>query len=273
MKAGDCGMLERTDGFILDLDGTVYKGTQAIDGAAEAIARLRRCGKRVAFLSNRGNMSRRMCRAKLEAMGIAAEEREIILTSFVAAAYLKETDPDAKVWTLGDPGLREELAAHGVALAERPEQAEWLVVTLHETLTYDDLNQAFRAVRHGARIIATNADRMFPGDKGDSIDVAGMIGAIAYSTGKEPEIVLGKPSTRMADAALRTLGLPAERCLIVGDSLASDIELGRRAGIRTALVLTGSTRLQDVAEAPHKPDVIWTSLRELDERLKELMPS
>ena len=264
-------MLERFDGLILDLDGTVYKGARAIDGAAEAIARLRAGGKRIAFLSNRGNASRRMCREKLERMGIAAAEEEIILTSTVMALYLRDAAPEAKVWTLGDPGLKEELAAHGVRMAQMPEEAEWLVITLHETLTYEELNQAFRAVRHGARIAATNADRTFPGDFGDSIDVAGMIGAIAYSTGKEPEIVVGKPSLRRAEAALSALGLPAERCLIVGDSLASDIELGRRAGIATALVLTGSTRLEDVGGAPHRPDFILNSLRELDERLKERM--
>ncbi|WP_212959846.1 HAD-IIA family hydrolase [Cohnella xylanilytica] len=253
------------EGFIIDLDGTVYRGRRAIEGAAEAIARLKRMGKRVVFLSNRGNYSREMCAAKLRGMGVEAREEEIVLSSTVAALYLKRNHPRDAVWTLGDEGLRDELRVHGVSLAAKPEAAEWLVITLHETLTYRDLNEAFRAVRHGARILATNADRSFPGDDGEAIDVAGMIGAIEAATGRKAEVVIGKPSRLMAEAALEALGLPAERCLVVGDSLASDIAMGRQAGIAAALVLTGSVSREEAEAAGPalRPDWIWSSLAEL----------
>ncbi|MFD1957740.1 HAD-IIA family hydrolase [Paenibacillus thailandensis] len=250
-------------GFIIDLDGTVYRGSQAIEGAAEAIAELNRSGRRVVFLSNRGNMSRAMCRRKLAGMGIDAAERDIVLSSTVAAMFLIRHYPGQKVWTLGDQGLRDELASMRVMLASRPEAADWLLITLHETLTYKELNQAFRAVRHGARIMATNADKSFPGDDGESIDVAAMIHAITATTGASVEHVIGKPSALMAELALETLDLPAEDCLIVGDSLESDIRLGKQAGIRTALVLTGSVSRREAEASSFKPDYILDSLADL----------
>ncbi|RED56776.1 HAD-IIA family hydrolase [Cohnella lupini] len=262
-------MLENADGYIIDLDGTVYRGRQAIDGAAEAIEAIRLKKKKVVFLSNRGNYSRKMCQMKLKAMGIEASEREIVLTSTVTAEYLKRTDPLCKAWLLGDEGLREEFLSHGVGLADRPEEANWLVITLFEKLTYADLNSAFRAVRHGAKIIATNEDKTFPGDDGDFIDVAGMIGAIVHATGESVSVVIGKPSTFMSDAALAAMDLSAERCLIIGDSLASDIALGKRSGIRTALVLSGSTSREQAEAATERPDFIWESLLDLRSILAE----
>ncbi|MCD9025808.1 HAD-IIA family hydrolase [Cohnella silvisoli] len=256
-------LLDKVDGFIIDLDGTVYRGKQPIEGARETIQYLRASGKKIVFLTNRGNYSRRMCRDKLNDMGIAVSDDEIVLSSTVTAAYLRRIDPECKAWPFGDEGLKEELSLAGVHIADRPEEADWLVITLFENLTYADLNRAFRAVRHGARIIATNDDRTFPGDDGDSIDVAGMIGAIVNATGQSVSIVIGKPSPFMSDAALQSLRLPPERCLVIGDSMASDIQLGKSSGMRTALVLSGSTTREQVEAAADKPDWIWESLSEL----------
>lgn len=257
------------DGFVIDLDGTVYRGNSAIPGAAETIRALRAAGKRVVFLSNRGNISRQMCREKLSGMGVEVSEEEILLTSTIAARFLQSLGEEecGKVWVLGEQGLIDELQFAGVALAEKPEDAAWLLITLHEQLTYRDLNLAFRAARHGARIIATNADRMFPGEGGDCIDVAGMIGAIVHATGREVEVVVGKPSARMAQAALEVLKLPPERCLVIGDSLESDIRLGAAAGMRTALVLTGSANREMARVSPIQPDLIWESICDVKDML------
>ncbi|WP_438348026.1 HAD-IIA family hydrolase [Paenibacillus sp. FA6] len=256
-------MLENIDGYVIDLDGTVYKGKQAIDGALDTIAYLKSKGKRIVFLSNRGNISRKMCHDKLLGMGIKVQEEEILLTSTVTANYLRNHDEGCRAWVLGEQGLRDELELAGIKLAEKPESADWLVITLHETVTYKELNEAFRAVRHGARIIATNADKTFPGDEGDSIDVAGMIGAIEASTDQKVEVVIGKPSSLMAEAALEAIGLPAERCMMIGDSLVSDIGLGKNAGMMTALVLTGSVNRAEAEASSVTPDMIWSSLADV----------
>ena len=254
---------EHVKGFIIDLDGTVYTGQQDIDGAINGLRKLQQQGIPFLFLSNRGNYSRAMCKDKLAAMGIEVAAEQIVLSSTVTARYLREHYPQDAIWPLGDPGLAEELRSHGLMIADKPEQAKWLVITLHESLTYEDLNKAFRAVRAGAQIIATNEDRMFPTEAGDCIDVAGMIGAIVYSTGVEVTKVMGKRLQIMADTALSILGLPAAECMVVGDSLASDVLLGKLHGMSTALVLTGSATRDDVERSEVRPDLVVESLAAL----------
>lgn len=259
-------MISSIDGFVIDLDGTVYRGKDAIEGAIESIHYLKSLGKRIVFLSNRGNISREMCHVKLRNMGLRdVSIEEILLTSTVAARYLKTHDENGRVWVLGEQGLKDELLSAEVHLAESPESSDWLLITLHETLTYHDLNQAFRAVRHGAKIIATNADKTFPGDGGDCIDVAGMIGAILHSTGEEVEVVVGKPSRYMAYAALEVLKLPPERCMVIGDSLESDIRLGKDIGMKTALVLSGSVNQAEAIKSTLQPDLILKSIADIQD--------
>lgn len=255
-------VLAEMDGLILDLDGTVFHGNRMIEGAAETIARLTALGKRIVYLSNRGNLSRRAVCGRLNRMGVPAVPEQVVMSSTVTAGFLRRTYPGSPVWALGDPGLRDELEEAGVTLAALPEQADWLIVTLHESLTYRELNDAFRAVRGGARIIATNSDKTVPDASGaPAIDVAGMIGAITGATGRLPDLVVGKPSWLMAEAALEALGgIARDRCLVVGDSMESDIALGRLFGMRTALVLTGSTTREQAGEGKHKPDYVWKSI-------------
>lgn len=259
--------LSKVRGFIIDLDGTVYTGHQDIKGAIEAIVKLQEHHVPFVFLSNRGNYSREMCRLKLAGMGLHVDASSIVLSSTVTALFLRQNYNGEAVWPFGDEGLEEELRSHGIPIAPVPELAKWLVITLHESLTYADLNLAFRAVRHGASIIATNADRMFPTEAGDCIDVAGMIGAIVHATGEKVSHVMGKPSKIMADFALDALGLRADECLVVGDSIISDIGLGKIHGMQTALVLTGNTtEAQALTEAEYRPDYVHDHLLQLVER-------
>ncbi|WP_100408109.1 HAD-IIA family hydrolase [Bacillus solitudinis] len=258
-------MLENVEGFLIDIDGTVLTGSQLIPGADVAISQLRAQNKKVVLFSNRGNISGKMCVEKLRHAGVEIDEHELMLASTVAAKFIKRHYPKALIWVLSDPGLHEELLHHEVELATSPEQADFLLISLFETLTYDDLNLAFRAVRNGARIIATNADKTFPNEEGCAIDVAGMIGAIEGATGKLPEIVIGKPSCFMVEAALDLIKVPAEKCMIVGDSPDSDIVLGNMHDIKTTLVLTGNTKIEHVNTliGRRKPLYVINTLSEL----------
>lgn len=254
-------------GFLIDLDGTVFRGRELIEGAKEAVHTLQSLGKAVVFLSNRGNLSRAMCRKKLLGAGIRTDERSIVLSSSVTASFLKKHYPLSKVWVLGEKGLTDELALAGVTLAQNPQAADWLVISLHETVTYEDLNLAFKAASSGARIIATNRDRSFPNEGGHAMDVAGMIGAIEATAGAKTELVVGKPSWLMAEAACEALGLPPEECAIIGDSLESDIAMGRLYGMKSILVLTGSAKLGE--PRLYEPDIVLDSIKDLTELAKE----
>jgi ribonucleotide monophosphatase NagD (HAD superfamily) len=131
------------------------------------------------------------------------------------------------------------------------------------TFTYDKLNLAFQAVRKGARTIATNPDRTCPVDGGEVPDAAGMIGAIEGVTGKKVDVIAGKPSLIMGEAAIRNLGLKPEECLMVGDRPETDILMGKQAGMRTALVMTGITKQEHLGALPVQPDMILNSIKDL----------
>lgn len=254
-------------GFLIDLDGTVFRGNELIDGAREAISTLRNMGKKIVFLSNRGNISRAMCRKKLLGAGIDADISEIVLSSSVTAAFLKRNYRFSKVWVLGEQGLIDELRLAGVQTADQPKEADWLVISLHETLTYEDLNQAFKAAVAGARIIATNKDRYFPNEDGNAIDVAGMIGAIEASAQAKTELVVGKPSWLMVEAACTALGLSAHECMIIGDSIESDIAMGELYGMKSALVLTGSAKPGE--RRLYTPDYVLESIKDVTKLAEE----
>jgi arabinose operon protein AraL len=254
-------------GLIIDLDGTVFRGDNLIEGTREVINEAIHMGKKVVFLSNRGNISREAARSRLSAVGIDVTLEQIILSSSVAAAFLRDHYPSCQVWVLGEEGLIDELKLASVSLAQEPKDADWLVISLHEKVEYEHLNHAFAAVRHGARILATNADRTFPRHDGDAIDVAGMIGSITNSTGKHVDLVVGKPSWLMAEAVMKQLQLPPEQCLMIGDSLETDMAFGRMFGMKTMLVLTGSTNQATADSCLRKPDFIVDSLANLNQVL------
>jgi len=257
-------------GLIIDLDGTVFRGDELIEGTREAINEALDLGLKVVFLSNRGNISREAARSRLSEVGIDVTLAQIILSSSVAAAFLSDHYPNSQVWVLGEEGLMDELRLASVAIAQVPKDADWVVISLHEKVNYEDLNHAFVAVRHGARILATNADRTFPRHDGDAIDVAGMLGAITNSTGKHVDLVVGKPSWLMAEAAMKQLHLPPEQCLMIGDSLETDMAFGRMFGMQTMLVLTGSTNQATADSCLRKPDYIVDSLANLNQVLIRL---
>ncbi|WP_059102574.1 HAD-IIA family hydrolase [Shouchella shacheensis] len=258
-------LLENIQSVLIDLDGTVLHGDRLIKGAVETIEALQNAGKKVAFLSNRGNLSRAEGLERLRGHGIYVEKEAIIFSSTVTARFIKAHYPKASVWVLGNKGLGEEICAHDIPIAQTPEEADFVVVTLHDAITYDELNNAFRATSADARIIATNSDKTYPNEEGPAIDVAGFIGAIEAATGRKTELVVGKPSCFMAEAALDYVGTEAKHCLIVGDSMESDIALGRLQGMKTALVLTGNTTEEALTHVPERrqPDAVFESIADL----------
>src|SRR5215472_6305364 len=145
-------------GWLLDLDGTVYVGERLIQGAGEAIRALRESGRRVAFLSNKPLQTRAEYAAKLTRLGVPAAPDDVINSSLVLARYLRDRDPGAPVFVIGEPPMIEEMRAHGFEVRS-DERVRWVVIAFDRTFTYAKLNTALQAVRGGARLIATNPDR------------------------------------------------------------------------------------------------------------------
>jgi HAD superfamily hydrolase (TIGR01457 family) len=248
------------DGYVFDLDGTVYLGPQLIPGAAEAIARLRHRGARVVFVSNKPLETRDAYAAKLRHLGVPAAADDVLNSSLVMARYLAGHHPGAAVLVLGEEPLRQEIAAAGLRLCDDPAATQVVVASFDRELTYAKLNAAYQALVRGARFLATNPDRALPLAGGTIPDVAGVIAFLEATTGRSVEVVTGKPHPSMIQAALAQLALPPERCLMVGDRLETDVLMGQRAGMRTALVLTGVAAREDIDRLDIRPDFVCTSI-------------
>jgi len=251
-------------GWLFDLDGTIYLGERLIPGADAAIAALRAAGRRVAFLSNKPLQTRAEYAAKLTRLGVPAAPADVINSSLVLARYLRDRDPGAPVFVIGEPPMLDEMRAHGFEV--RPdERVRWVVIAFDRTFDYAKLNVALQAVKQGARLIATNPDRTCPVEGGEIPDCAGMIAAVEAVTDKKVEAIVGKPSPIILEVALAALGVPARDAAIVGDRIETDIVMGRRLGLGTVLVLSGVTRADDPRIAAVAPDHVVRSVRDLVE--------
>ena len=250
-------------GYLLDLDGTVYCGEYLILGAKETIAELRRRGRKVVFLSNKPLYSREDYAAKLTRLGILTSRDEVINSSLVLAGHLAREAPGSKVFVIGEIPLLKELWQAGLDITEVPEEVEYVIAAFDRTFDYRKLNIAFQALKRGARFYATNPDRTCPVENGEIPDAAAVIAALEATTGRKVEKIFGKPSRYMIETALEVLGLPPEKCAMVGDRLETDIRMAKENGLTAILVLTGVTRPEDVKDSPFQPDYIIPSLAEL----------
>jgi arabinose operon protein AraL len=249
-------------GIIFDLDGTVYLSDHLIPGARQVIEQLRGQGQRMVFVSNKPLQSRTDYAAKLTRLGVPTHPDDVINSSLVLTRYLGREMPGATVFAIGEPPLLEELAV-GFRLSEDPDEIEVVIASFDRTFDYRKLNIGFQALRRGARFFATNADATCPVAGGEIPDAAAVIGALEGCSKRKVELVVGKPSPLIVEVALEQLGLPAGECLMVGDRVETDILMGHRAGMTTALVLTGVTRRADLAHAPAQPDYVLDSIAEV----------
>jgi len=250
-------------GALLDLDGTVYLGDQLLPGADGAVTSLRDGGVSVLFLTNKAIERRETYCRKLTELGVPADEEDVITSGAMTAQYLATHHPSDPVFVVGEEPLERELEAAGLELTDTPEAAGVLLASMDRRFDYERLSAARRAVEAASTFIATNPDRTCPTETGEIPDCAAMVGAIEGASGRELERVIGKPSQTAIDASMDRLGLAPEQCLIVGDRLETDIEMGNRAGMTTVLVLTGVTDRRTVAASSIQPDHVIDSVADL----------
>ncbi len=269
------------NGFIFDLDGTVYLGDAALPGAVESIAELRRQGKRLLFVSNKPLEPRELYARKLTKLGIPANADDVITSGFVLGYHLAHTEPHLRLYVIGEPNLRDELRGHGLHILGEfadqdpkqvihPKDVDAVVVAFDRTLDYRKLNTAYQALCKGARFFATNADKACPMPGGAIPDAGGTIAALEHMTGRKLELLAGKPSTLIIQVALQKLNLPADQVMMVGDRLETDILMGQQAGMVTAVTLTGASKREDVEKMSSPPDYVVENIGELPARLASL---
>jgi HAD superfamily hydrolase (TIGR01450 family) len=251
-------------GYVLDLDGTIYLGDELLPGAASTLARIRRAGSRVIFLTNNPLRSAASYAARLRRLGVPAAESEIVTPLGVLTSYLSLKHPAASVLTVAEPLVDRTLRSAGFAVTTEPAAAQVVVVSFDRGFGYPKLLRAFRAVRlHGAVIVATNPDPFCPTPDGGLPDCAAMLAAVEACTGSRAEAVLGKPGPEMAAEVHRRLRVPAGEAAMVGDRLLTDVAMSRALGMTSVLVLSGATAAAEVAGSRVQPDYVIDGIGQL----------
>jgi len=254
------------EGIIFDIDGTVARGRQVLPGALETLAELRRRRIRFAFFTNDNSKPIRSWVERLGGMGIDAAPEEIVTSALVAAEVMAELHSGSPILAVGDVGLLEALRAKHLDLVDLEDVDRAVAVVMGRDPGFDQqrLDVVCRAIWNGAEFFATNYDPRLPVAGGFAPGTGAMVKAVAYATGCEP-VVTGKPSPWSGRMAMRILGVAPERGLVVGDQLSTDIAMGRNAGMRTVLVLTGATDAHDVEKVPpeQRPDATLEGVGDL----------
>lgn len=254
--------LDSHDGIAVDLDGVVWLSHQPIPGSAEAIERLRADGRAVVFVTNDPRSTRAELAGRLSEIGAPTDPADVLTSAVATAEAIAGERPGARVLAVGTDSLNAELGARGlepIAPAESAD-ADAVVVGGGARFDQDVLRIASGLVREGAELWATNKDPTYPTATGLVPGTGSIVAAIEVASGAEARNV-GKPEPTLFAAAMRRLG--CERPLMAGDSLRSDIAGAARAGMATALILTGRDGREDIASAEHRPDHVFDDLAAL----------
>jgi HAD superfamily hydrolase (TIGR01458 family) len=248
----------RAEGLVLDLDGTVYFGNQPVPGVAEAIEKLRQAGVPMCFATNTTRRPRSDLVARLASMGIEVSADELFTAPVAAARWLAEVGATRVSLLLAGPTYEE---FSGFTLDD--ETPEYVVVgDLGEEWTFDRLNRAFRALMHGAALVAIQKNRFWDPGGGLCLDAGPFVAALEYASGRDA-VLVGKPSTAFFATAAGFVGVPLDRVAAVGDSVVNDVVGGQRAGCLGVAVRTGTFRNTHLEGLERPPDAVLDSLAAL----------
>jgi 4-nitrophenyl phosphatase/NagD protein len=252
--------LRNTTCFLFDMDGTLYLGEKLLPGAKEILAHLDEKEIPYFLLTNNSSQSKRDYVVKLAKFGLEIPEEKIFPSGEATAIYLTKQKPNAHLYVVGTPSLEKEFSSNGFTLVE--DKPDYVVLGFDTTLTYEKIWKLCNLVREGTPYIATHPDINCPTEDGFMPDIGAMIAMIKSSTGRDPDIIVGKPYPPLLEALAERTGFPLSQLTMVGDRLYTDIAMGK-AGIKTVLVLSGEAKRDDIQDAPHNPDLVVENVAEL----------
>ncbi|MEZ6134671.1 MAG: HAD-IIA family hydrolase [Pirellulaceae bacterium] len=254
-------------GFLIDMDGVIYRGSELIPGADALIARLRREGHSFLFLTNNSQRTRRDVAMKLKRMGIDVEEQHIFTCAIATARFLSRQKPGGTAFVIGEGGLLQALHMNGYSIVDT--DPDYVVVGEGRTATIESLEAATRMILAGAKLVATNLDPNCPTANGARPGCGATVAYLETATGKKAFSV-GKPSPVMMRSARKQLGLATSQTVMIGDTMETDIMGGVQLGYHSVLVLSGGTRLEQLGDYAYAPDLIIESVAELADTDRDL---
>lgn len=247
-------------GFLIDMDGVIYRGTQLIPGADRFIQELRAANIPFLFLTNNSQRTRRDVVAKLDRLGIAVEEGHVFTCAMATARFLAKQKPKGTAFVIGEGGLLTALHQNGYAIVDK--DPDYVVVGEGRTMTFEVMEAAVRMIVDGAKLVATNMDPNCPTQSGMRPGCGALVAMLESATNTRAFSV-GKPSPVMMQGAREELGLRADSTIVIGDTMDTDILGGVQLGYRTILVLSGGTRRDDLLKFAYRPDKIVDSVADV----------
>jgi NagD protein len=254
--------------WLSDMDGVLVHEEEPIPGAADFVSRLVDTGRPFLLLTNNSIFTPRDLKARLRRSGIDVPEDAIWTSALATAQFLDDQRPEGTAYVIGEAGLTTALHEIGYVMTER--DPDYVVLGETRTYSFEAITTAIRLIEQGARFIATNPDVSGPSHLG-SIPATGSVAAlITKATGVDPYFV-GKPNPLMMRSALNRIDAHSETTVMVGDRMDTDMIAGLEAGLRTVLVLTGSTRPDQVERFPYRPSKVVASIADVVPLVDEWM--
>ena len=247
--------------FLLDMDGTFYLGNQLLEGSLDFLSALDATGRTACFLTNNSSKSARVYDEKLARMGVPERYRRVITSGHAAAHYCLKTFPGKSAWVLGNDMLKEELCAMGLRISE--EAPDYVLIAYDTTLDYAKMTRVCDLVRAGLPYVANHPDFNCPTETGFAPDIGAIIAFIEASTGRRPDIILGKPYRGIVEEALQVTGFAKENLAMVGDRLYTDIATGVNFGMTSILVLSGETTQSMLDASEIRPSAVFGRLSDM----------
>ncbi len=258
------------DTWLTDMDGVLVHEDRAIPGAAEFVAALRDSGRRFLVLTNNSIFTPRDLRARLLASGIDVPERSIWTSALATAQFLDLQRPGGTAYAIGEAGLTTALHEIGYVLTER--SPDYVVLGETRNLSFEAITTGIRLIEGGARFIATNPDPTGPSSRGPLPATGSVAALITKACGVDPYFI-GKPNPLMMRSALNRIEAHSETTVMIGDRMETDIISGLEAGLRTVLVLTGSTLEHQVDRFPYRSTKIVGSVADLTDIVETFNPT
>ena len=242
--------LRARKGFICDMDGVIYLGSQLLPGVREFVSWLNENDKQFLFLTNSSERSPKELQQKLQRMGLDIGEEHFYTSALATAAFLKKQAPGCTAFVIGAPGLLNALYDVGVTMNDV--DPDYVIVGETASYNYEVITKAVRLVLNGARLIATNSDLTGPTEFGIAPACRSLVAPIELATGRKAYF-MGKPNPLMMRTGLHLLGVHSEEAAMVGDRMDTDVIAGVESGIDTVLVLSGVTTREEMSKFPYRP--------------------
>lgn len=260
-------------GFLIDMDGVIYRGSQLIPGADAFIQALLDREIPFLFLTNNSQRTRRDVATKLQRMGVPIEEKHVFTCAIATARFLAQQKPNGTAFVIGEGGLSNALHTNGFSVVDS--SPDYVVVGEGRTVTLESLEAAVQMILNGAKLVATNLDPNCPTVHGTRPGCGATVAYLETATGFKA-LGIGKPSPVMMRMARKELGLATSETIMIGDTMETDILGGVQMGYRTVLVLSGGTKREDIQRYAYSPDFIVDSVAEYglsSQRLDDLVPT